>query len=922
MRFFVVLLTLFCLCYPLDAQEWDRKFNNISIQEGLSQNTVWCISEDELGFIWVGTTDGLNCYTGYEMKVYNAGERGLQNDIIYSLLKDRKGNLWVGTDEGYLHRFDPNSDNFIGYRLSLPGIPSSQIFIPEILEDSQGLLWLGTSVGLFSFEPLSAKFSHYPLKPEFKINTPYFLNKMVLDAKDQIWMVSQDWGLVMFDTRGKRFSLLSKDPSSGLPAEMLGHFAHSIYLDVPHHIWIGTSRGGLYRYDTQTLQVIHYHKGSKDYPLGDNHVNAIHRDSLGNLWVATEGGGISLLKSGGEFELLLKDNRIQTLYEDQVGSIWVGSWRNGVFQYNSRNTQFHHHQISFGVYALFEDRAGTVWAGTQQGGLLAYQPEEKGFTPPIDSKLKWDVLGISEDQTGALWLGTAHGLRILGPDRKSYSTFSHPLPDQTPHDKFTVWCMLTDHEGMIWLGTASRGLLQLDPSTQHLKQYPHDPTVNQSLSSNTVFSILEDSKNNLWLGTKSGLNLMKTNSKTFKHFTHDPRNTNSISHNLVQCIFERSNGELWVGTKVGLNHMKSWEGIFERYTVEDGLPNNVIYRIQEDNGGNLWISTNRGLSKFNPVTRKFLNYDVEDGLQSLEFNLASCRTREGEMFFGGINGINRFYPKLIKTNPHPPQVILTNITVINRGKSRNLHGDIPQLKLTYLDRSVTFGYTAINYIQTTKNRYAYMLEGFDEKWNPAGSRRYVTYTNLPGGEYTFRVKASNNDGLWNQEGVSLNMVVYPPFWKTWWFILLVVLFILVIAIAAHMWRVRQVILREQNKYGTSPLTEKESESYLNKLTNIMETEKPHLDPNLTMKDLGDLVALRPNYLSQIINDKRNQNFYEFINSYRIEEAKRILADPEFESRTILDVAYASGFNTKSAFNRAFKQFTNQTPSEFKKNALK
>jgi ligand-binding sensor domain-containing protein len=450
------------------------------------------------------------------------------------------------------------------------------------------------------------------------------------------------------------------------------------------------------------------------------------------------------------------------------------------------------------IRSIHEDQSGVLWIGTEEGGLNRLDGDRGTFThyrhdPDNPSSLSDNfVWSIAEDPAGVLWIGTeAGGLNRLDPSSASqpgtghFEHYRHDPADPSSAGSNSIRSVVVDESGDVWLGTRGNGLDRFDPETETFTHYLHDPNDPDSLSDNAVRVLYQDSGGNLWIGTiGGGLDRFDRETQTFVHYQHDPSEPSSLSENSVRAILEDRTGNLWIGTwGGGLNKLDRTDGTFTRYGEKDGLANNVIWGILEDNvppeggGPSLWISTNQGLSRFNLETETFRNYDAADGLQSNSFYSAYSVGSNGMLYFGGANGFNAFNPAELQDNPHPPPVVLVDFQLDNSpvpiGGESVLHQssiETDDLALSYEDRVITFKFAALNYSSPEKNRYRYMLDGFDDGWTEVGSdQRLATYTNLDPGEYVFRVIGSNNDGIWNEEGVAIRLTVTPPWWATWWF---------------------------------------------------------------------------------------------------------------------------------------------------------
>ncbi|MGB7439802.1 MAG: two-component regulator propeller domain-containing protein, partial [Coleofasciculaceae cyanobacterium] len=433
--------------------------------------------------------------------------------------------------------------------------------------------------------------------------------------------------------------------------------------------------------------------------------------------------------------------KISSIYEDSKDNLWIGTYNSGLDKLDHATGQFIHYThdsdnpnsiSNNNIWSIYEDHLGTLWVGTGDGGL---------------NKLN--------QKTG------------------KFSHYTHN-PDN-PHSLSdnSIWSIYEDHQGTLWIGTFHGGLNKFDRKTGEFTHYQHNPDHPHSISDDNIFSIYEDQSGTLWIGTwNNGLNKFDRKTGKFTHYQHNPNNPNSLSYNRVMSMLEYPAGTLWLGTYGGgLDKFDIASETFTHYTVRDGLPNNSVVGILNDDAGNLWLSTGKGLSKFNPDKETFRNYDARDGLHGNEFDgiKAYAKAKDGEMFFGGLNGITSFYPEQITDNPHIPPILITDFRIFDQEvKLDTAISQAQELKLSYKDNFFSFKFAALDYANPGKNQYAYKLEGFDKDWIYSGERRYAAYTNLDPGTYTLRVKGSNNDGIWNEEGTSLKITIIPPPWKTWW----------------------------------------------------------------------------------------------------------------------------------------------------------
>lgn len=829
-----ILLFLITFALSSQAQVKDIRFRLLDIEDGLSQNSVFGMAQDDRDFIWLGTETGLNRYDGYNFIVYDYDRddpASISNGFINALFKDRSGILWIGTEKGF-NRFDPRAETFTRYLHD----PKNQFSISHnrilsICEDSFGYIWIGTECGLNRFDKKKKTFTSYYHYPADKHSLSHnIVCNVYVDNNGQLWIGTYGGGLNQYDREKDRFFHFQHIP--GDTFSLSSDKVLALCEDNTGIFWVGTEGGGLCKFDRLNEAFFHFkHNRKNPYSISDNTVNAIYQDKSGTLWIGTNDGGINMFSPkknrfhsftfSPNVTTSLSNNRIQSIMEDNSRSIWFGTRGGGVNIYNKDTQRFTHYKtdatdpnsLSYGgVRPIYEDSSGILWIGTDGGGLNRFDREKDLFThykhnsyDPFsinDNR----VFAICEDSTGVLWVGT-NGKGLNGFDRK-YEIFVHFTHDpKNPHSLSDnrIRDMLIDRAGYLWIATNGGGINKFNLETEKFTRYQNNPQDSFSIKSDRTYCIYEDRAGDLWIGTfGGGLNKFDRKTERFTHYMTDTNNVNSISKDFVLAVYEDSKGYLWIGTVGGgLNKFDRPKGTFTRFTTKDGLPDNLIYDILEDSTGNLWMSTNRGLSKFNPETGKFKNYDIRDGLQSNEFNTGTGhKNKRGEMFFGGVNGFNIFHPDSIKNNIYIPSIVITEFQIFNTpvpvGKMTDGRSvlskpitETKSLTLSYKDNVITFGFAALHFVYPERNQYAYLMEGLEKKWNYVKNRRYATYTTLPAGNYVFRVKGSNNDGVWNNAGASIKLKIIPPYWQTWWFYLLIGVVILAISSLAFRYKIEQ-----------------------------------------------------------------------------------------------------------------------------------
>ncbi len=891
----LLLILLFGLTDKLYSQFDEIKFDRISIESGLSQSSILCICKDRVGFFWFGTYDGLNRFDGYQFKVYKndpANPFSLSNNHVETIIEDKSGDLWFGTENG-LEKFDREKERFIIYR-NIPNDTSSLSYnyIRYLYEDPSGNIWVGTyGGGLNKFDKKSGKFIRYLNDPQ---NNKSLSNNRILaifeDSRKQLW-VGTNIGLNRLDKNKREFTRYMNDPKN--PFSVSADAISLIFEDKKKNIWIGTWGEGLDRYDYSTNRFYCYkNEAGNPHSLSHNIVRSILQDKKGNIWVGTDGGGINILKNGlidkNQFIRLrndLKDpgsissNSVLSIYEDKSNIIWLGTDFGGINKcvLDKKKVTLYRNQPdnpnslnNNSVVAIMEDENGIIWIGTNGGGVNRFDRKNNKFAfylndPKNPSSITHNIIrAICEDSLGKLWIGTDGGLNLFDPIENKFTWYRNEPNNKNSLSDNTVWSTIKDKAGDIWVGT-TEGLNRFDYKKQKFIQYKNQPGNLNSLSDNYVWSIFEDSKGIIWIGTlNGGLNRFDPKQNTFTNYKNG--HFNLLSNNKILCLREDHNGIMWIGCNGGLFSYDRNSDKLTSYSGEEGLPHVAIQGILEDGHGNMWLSTTNGLLKINPKTLKYKNYFERDGFQGNEYIVnACCKLKSGEMIFGGNNGFNIFYPDSIKDNSEIPKVVFTDFQINyqpvpigeKEGKGTFLNKSITEsdeITLSYKDNVISLEFAALHYIAPMANQYAYMMEGFDNNWNyTKANRRFVTYTNLPGGTYIFHVKASNNDGIWNEKGTSIKIIILPPWWKTLWFRILFILTIITCSISFYLFRVMALqrqkrALEQKVDERTSQL--KEVNEALNETNTVLEERQQFIEEqaeeiktnNENLKDINELLV--------------------------------------------------------------------------------
>lgn len=877
------------------------RFETISLEQGLSQSTVFCMLQDSQGFMWFGTEDGLNKYDGYTFTIYKHDHEepnSVSNNWISAMLEDASGTLWIGTIEGGLDRYDQKLDQFTHYQNN-PADPSSlsNNEITAIYQDQDSILWIGTSNGgLDQFDQENEQFMHYHFDPDDP-NTisSNAVSAIYEDQKGMLWIGTQDGGLNKFDREINRWWHYKNDPSD--PHSLSHDNITAISGDTTGILWIGTSGGGLVRYDPENEQFIQYrHDPDDSKSLSSDEITAIYHDWEGILWIGTLGGGLNMFdpeketfahyKNVPSDPHSLSSDIVVSIFKNREGVLWIGTRGVGISKLGVGRWNFAHFKNdpnnpnSLGdnmVWALFQDQENILWVGTMLGGLdrfdrgtgtwrhYPHNPDDPGSLSD-----NW-VWSIYEDDSGVLWIGTRGGLDRFDPQTETFTHYQ-ANPNSSPGSSGNkVTAIKEGPEGNFWIGTEG-GLYRFDREKESWSQpNRYDSGYPKSLGNGFITVFLEDREGMLWIGTLyGGLSIYNPEKDVFSHYQNDPDDPQSLVSNSVLTLFQDREDVLWIGTLDGLDRFDPGTETFIHFPEKSGLPNEVIYSILEDGQGNLWLTTNKGLSRLDPKRESVRNYDVSDGLQSNEFNArAHHMSDSGEMFFGGINGFNVFFPDQVTVNPTIPPIILTSLTQDGDDVDLGIAVDsLTEVGFKWPNNSFEFEFTALSYAQPEKNQYAYYLDGFDDTWHEVGTRRYGQYTNLPGGSYILRVKGSNNDGVWNEVGTSIEITIVPPFWQTGWFIGIMILALTGLIFGGFRLRVRN--LEEQGRTLEFQVEQRTAE--------LMKTQE-----TLRQREMEKAITAERNRLARDLHDSVTQALYS--QTLYAEATSRLLAAGDIQTAT-------------------------------------
>ncbi len=809
----LLLLILFIISTICIGQDNSLKFRRLTIEDGLSQSSVHSIAQDKEGYIWFATASGLNRFDGYEFKVFKNqidNDSSLSNNRLAKLFVDSKNRLWIGTEGGGLNLFNDQSDTF----KEIPLKSGAPLFIHAIAESMDSTLWIGTRNGTL-----------YRLIPQggdsFSITTyPLIINELpikngindIIFYQNKLLLATSGKGMICFDPGKEKFSEFDYTQYGD---QLRNCIVNSFYNDKNQNLWIATDNSGIFIFQNKlrTVTRVDFESfGSRG--LICNNIYSLTEDQLGYLWVGTKGGlNISEKKLDDykNFDSLaftrhvfspsnqksLSNNFVRTIYEDRSGIVWIGTTADGVNQFNRSSDLFNYFQKIEGlpnsleneiIMSVYDDDKGALWIGSD-AGLIKFNKHKKSFEHfwnEID-KASFNfntIMSITELDNDKLLLGTyGGGLIVFDQVQNQYLSL---IKEDNASFKVCQRVLTTykDQYKNIWVGTDGNGVIKFRYNKNFdvikFTNYIHSPGDTNSLSHNDIWNFFEDEQGTLWIGTVGGLNQYHPASDKFTSYKHIPKNKKSLSSNRVYCIENLDSNRLIIGTDNGLNIFDKTTREFEYFTEKDGLPDHVIYGVLKENDTYFWLSTNNGISRFDHQKRLFKNFSSSDGLPSNEFNSgAYYKNSKGELFFGSTRGLLWFDPSSLQTlsNKFIPPIVITDIEVNGIEKLTNLHAD-KDLILKHNQNTITLSFASLDFTSPLKNQYSYKIDYPGQVWTNIGNRRFVTFSNLAPGKYKFLAKGSNSDGIWNETPVSLNFIIHPPWWQTWWAYLLYGLFVL------------------------------------------------------------------------------------------------------------------------------------------------
>jgi ligand-binding sensor domain-containing protein/signal transduction histidine kinase len=811
---FLLLLSVFQSI--VIAQPNKPRFEHLTTNDGLTNNSVTHLFQDKKGFLWISTRNGLSRYDGQVFKNYEyiPGEiNSLSDNEVNFVLEDSKGLFWIATQDG-LNILNPLTEKISQF--SLNNLLSSNE-LTAIAEDKFGNIWIGTRKGLNRFNPKTNEITVFKNERADKNNLSNNIIKSIYSDKNGNLWIGTVKGLCKFNYQSNSFYVYLNDSSK--PNSVANNVITYIAEDRKGSLWAGTINGlskVILEGDEINFENYFFDDGTENTKKL-NRIRSFDNDCKGNLWIGTIGGGLVLFdpltKKYSNYKYSqndissINDNEIFAICVDNFDNVWIGSSKRGISKFSPTKSRFDLFKPETivlkdvpdnDITAVYADEENRLWMGTNGNGVLVYQMDADYYPVKLLFELKKKdndglssnyITSILEDKDGYYWIGTlAGGLIKFNPSTKKIEIFKSYWDDSLSLSNNYINTIYEDSKGYLWVGTSAGGVNKFDKKNNSFTRYTYDPVKPQkNLNSPEVTSICEDNNGNLLFGTTTGgLNIFNRNTEEFTYYTYSGENKNGISSRKILCIYKDKKRRLWIGTYGGgLNFFL--KNSFIQFGKKDGLASNIIYSIKEDDAGNLWLATYKGISIFNPESKEVKNFDESDGLQGKEFNPRAIvkHPKSGAIYFGGTRGLNIYNHRSISNVLTAPPVFLTDFKIFYKsvipGEDSPIQESISYAKginLSYDQNVISFSFSALDFTSPEKNEYAYKLEGFDKAWIYSGNIREVTYTNLNSGNYTFKVKASNSDGIWNKDVTKIFIVINPPFWATWWaYTIYVILFI-------------------------------------------------------------------------------------------------------------------------------------------------
>ncbi|MFN3404380.1 MAG: two-component regulator propeller domain-containing protein [Cytophagaceae bacterium] len=808
----IVRITAIILSCILSFYSFGQKpnlvFHHLSVHDGLSENTIRGILQDKKGFMWFATEDGLNRYDGYNFYIYkkNSNDKfSLSSSNIKGIFLDSKNYFWVLTNNG-LNIYDPVHDMFYNYRNNrypvLKFVPGNMEYI---VEDSFGDIWVvAGEEGMYKISSLSEKPDHY----EYQVEESTRFISLQQESDTSMWIGTMD-GLFRFNTLTKEFTDLRQKYGRG-------YEVRTMYRDVLGNLWMCTTNGLKIIFKSGEMKE-YLHNPTNPYSINGNNIMNVVQYKDGNYLVAIDGAALDYFDISTDkfyhYKDELSSNNVTYLYKDPQGDLWAGTFLNGISFSNSSTNLFVHiknnpyaaNSIKKGIVTRFlKDRNGNLWIATDGGGLYRKKKdvdEYKYFALENSGLSSNSIVSLMEDETGFLWLTTyGGGLCKFDPVKEKFKVFRFNSKDPSSLGSDKIKDVIF-YQNRIWITGYGTGIHVMDPVTEKFTQYRFNKNDKTSIRTDFVQSFLIDKENNLWVSSLRGLSRFDTTTDAFVNYTFENREDESADINFIVDLIEDSKGNIWLASSgSGLLSFNKNDGSYKVFTKDQGLSDNSLKSLIEDNDGYIWLSSNNGITRFNPATLTGKSYTIKEGAPACSFYFnARYKDEDGRIYFGANNGYVIIDPRSTGVNRRIPPIVVTGFKIFNQEITNRMDNSplsfhisrTREINLGHAQNSFTFEFVSLNYNNSRNNKYSYILEGFDDDWI-SGDQRFATYTNINPGTYVFKVKGSNNDNVWNEEGVSITIHIAAPYWETSWFRGIVAIVILALLYLVYLWGTRAI----------------------------------------------------------------------------------------------------------------------------------
>lgn len=821
-----LIIILLITSSNLLSQNFKRKtFEHFTADHGMSQYLVHCMIQDRTGYLWFGTFRGIDRYDGIRFKSYKpipGNPNSISSGSVQALCEDKDGNIWIGNSLG-LDKLDPSTGNFKHYLVqpASEGVDLAN-YILSVCEDEDGMLWVGTADGLNKFDKTSGKFTTFKHnKADTTSISDNYIRALLISKDGSLWIGTGN-GLNKLDKETGKFIHYWQDPkkqNGSVRIEWYNAMEYSnpyqinfIYEDNSGKLWLCTNGEGLIEFNPENGSYITYkHDPKNPQSLTSNDIKGIGQDQEGIYWIATKFDGLNMFnKQANQFKHYYEDvfdpgslsvNMVSAINCERSGTIWIATFA-GVNKIDRKNYPFKQYNsvegswdksLSTFILNIVRSHNDKLWVEVRSGEMLFFDPEAESFAMQFNKNQTGETY-LAEDDFGNIWIASRSGGIYVKDKNGIKARIKYDSGEDFNKDMYCIYAPPSNDTA--WVGTLQGGIYSI---------YKPTKTISLIKAVNTsVKCIYKDSYGLIWVGTKDdGVIQYNETLDKITSFKSDINDHSSISGNFISTFYEDKNGNVWIGTNIGINKFIRSSDSFIHYTEEEGLPDNTIYAIMGDDHGNLWFPTNKGITKLNSQTGQIKNYDMTYGFTGNRFYFTGTQTKNGEIYFGGPAGITRFHPDNIKDNPYIPPIVITSFRIFD--KETILTNN---LELSYDKNFLSFEFAALSYLSSGRNQYAYKLDGVDEDWVYSGTRSFASYPNLSPGEYVFRVKGSNNDGVWNEAGTSVTIIILPPWWRSNWAYFGYVLIILLGLYWIRRYELNRIKLKDKIKLDEAVLNER------------------------------------------------------------------------------------------------------------------